>query len=103
LPLLGLPVLPLTGLRALLPLLMGLSVAVVAGTIVAQRAAADRARWGGWVAEALEGFGAAYDTVVGRRLIEVERRVGTALDAAVAARRAEVVAELRALEPSGAR
>ncbi|MDT7703102.1 MAG: hypothetical protein QOJ30_5427 [Pseudonocardiales bacterium] len=103
LPLLGLPVLPLTGLRALLPLLMGLSVAAVAGTIVAQRAAADRTRWGGWVAEALEGFGAAYDTVVGRRLIEVERRVGTALDAAVAARRAEVVAELQALEPSGAR
>jgi hypothetical protein len=103
LPLVGLPVLPLTGARALLPLLLGLSVAAVAGTIAAQRSAADRARWGAWVAEALEGFGATYDTVVGRRLIEVERRVGAALDAAVAARRAEVVAELRALEPADAR
>ncbi|MCW0212676.1 MAG: hypothetical protein OJJ54_04905 [Pseudonocardia sp.] len=99
-PLVGLPVLPLAGGYALVPLLLGLSVAAVAGTIVAQRAAMDRARWGVWVAEALAGFGAGYDTAVGRRLIEVERHVGAALDAAVTARRVAVDAELRALEPA---
>ncbi|NMH98974.1 hypothetical protein [Pseudonocardia acidicola] len=96
LPVLGLPAL---GGPAVLPLAAGLGLAALAATVWARRVALDRARLGRWAAEALAVARAGLEAELGRRLLDLEQRAGAALDAAVARRRAEVDAELRALAP----
>jgi hypothetical protein len=96
LPLLGLPVL---GGPAFAPLALGAGVAAVVGTAVARRTAAERARLRLVAEQAVTAAGAALHSDLARRLVEVERSVGAALDAAVLRRRAAVDAELASLAP----
>jgi hypothetical protein len=99
LPLFGLPAL---GGAALAPLAVGVGVAGAAVVVRSRRAALERAALRRCTDAALATARAAIDADVARWLLELERAVGTDLDAAVARRRAAVEAELRALAPEGA-
>ena len=96
LPLLGLPA--LAG-PALAPLAAGAGVAAVAATARARRTAAERARLRCHTEQVLAAAALAIDADLGRRLVELERTVVAALDAAVLRRRAAVDAELALLAP----
>lgn len=94
LPMLGLPA--FAG-PAVLPLGIGLALAALVATARLRAAAADRARLRCWSAEALVALRRGLHAELGRWLLEVEQRTGGMLDAAVARRRGEIDAELRAL------
>ena len=91
--------LPAFGGRAVLPLAIGVGLALLAWAVAAQRVAADRARLRRWAAEAVSTVRTAVDTELARRALELERVAGGALDEAVAGRRAVLDAELQALPP----
>lgn len=94
LPLLGLPAL---GGTALAPLAVGAGVAAVLVAGRSRRAGVERIRLRRHADEVLAATRAALDTDLGRRLLDVERTAGVALDAAVADERAAVDAELALL------
>ncbi len=94
LPLLGLPAL---GGTALAPLAVGAGVAAVLATGRSRRMGVERVRLRRHADEVLAATRAALDTDLGRRLLDVERTAGLALDAAVADERAAVDAELALL------
>ncbi len=96
LPAVGLPAL---GGRSAVPLAVGLGLALLVATVRARRVAADRARLRRWGAEVVAAVRGALGTELARRLLEVERLAGEALDDAADRRRAEVDGELRALAP----
>lgn len=102
LPLLA--VLPLAGLPAfggpvLAPLAAATAVVVVAAAVRSRRAAVDRARLHRYTADVLAAARAALDADLARRVLELDRVAGAALDVAVARRRHDVDAELRLLAP----
>jgi hypothetical protein len=94
LPLLGLPAL---GGPALAPLAIGAGVAAVVVAARSRRTAGERIRLRRHVDEVIAVAAAALDADLGRRLLELERTAGAALDAAVLHSRAEVDAELALL------
>jgi len=94
LPAVGLPAL---GGRAVLPLALGVGMALLAAATRAHRVAADRARLRSWAVEVVGATRTALETDLAYRLLELERVAGAELDEAVDRRRAEVDAELRAL------
>jgi hypothetical protein len=96
LPAVGLPAL---GGRAVLPLAVGIGLALLMTGVQAQRVAADRARLRRWADEVVATVRATLDTELARRAVEVERVAGAELDELVARRLALVDAELRALAP----
>jgi hypothetical protein len=96
LPLLGLPA--LAG-PVLAPLAAGAGVATVAATARARRTAAERTRLRCHTEQVLAAAALAIDADLGRRLVELERTVAAALDAAVLRRRAAVDAELALVAP----
>ena len=81
------------------PLAVGVGLVLLLAGVRARRAAAERARLRVWCAAVVVAVRQAGETELTRRLLEVERLTGAALDAAVARRRAEIDAELRALAP----
>jgi hypothetical protein len=91
--------LPALGGRSLLPAAAGIGVTLLVVAVRARHAAAERARLRRWCAEVVATLRQAWETELVRRLLEVEHRVGAALDDAVARRRAALDAELRALAP----
>jgi hypothetical protein len=99
LPAVGLPAL---GGRSAVPLAVGIGLALLVAVVRARRVAADRARLRGWGAEVVAAVRGALETELARRLLEVERLAGAALDDAVERRRAEVDGALRALAPEAA-
>ncbi|WP_214367941.1 hypothetical protein [Pseudonocardia sp. H11422] len=101
LPVAGLPVLGLPALGGVevLPLAAGLGLLALSATTWARWVAADRARLRRWTTEALAAAQAGLEAELGRLLLGLEQRAGAALDAAVARRRSDVEAELRALAP----
>ncbi|MGI9003367.1 MAG: hypothetical protein ACR2GH_17200 [Pseudonocardia sp.] len=96
LPLLGLPAL---GGPALAPLAVGTGVVAIVLAVWFRRAAAERSRLRRHAEDVLAAVRAALDADLGRRLLELERTAGAALDAEVARRRAVLDAELRMLAP----
>jgi hypothetical protein len=95
-------VLPAVGLpavagRSALPLAVGVGLALLAAAVQARRAAADRMRLRRWATEAVSVLRSTLETELARRLLEVERLAAAGLDDAVARRRGEVEAALRAL------
>ncbi|MDT7580330.1 MAG: hypothetical protein QOK35_1594 [Pseudonocardiales bacterium] len=94
LPAVGLPAL---GGRSVVPLAAGLGLALLVLAGRARRDAADRARLRRWGSDAVAAVRTALETELSRRLLEVERLVGAALDDAVTRQRAVVDDELRAL------
>jgi hypothetical protein len=105
LPLLGLPAL---GGPAFAPLAVCLGLAAVAVAANARRRAAERARLRRYAEDVIATAAAAIDNDLDRRLVELERTVGAALDAAVLRRRSAIDSELallaadRTAEASGA-
>jgi len=99
LPAVGLPAL---GGRSVLPLAVGLGLALLVGAVRARRVAADRARLRRWGADVVAAVRGALETELARRLIELERLVGAELDDAVTRRRDAVDGELRALAAGSA-
>jgi hypothetical protein len=99
----GLPAagLPALGGRAVLPLAVGVGLALLASAVGAQRAAADRARLRRWATEVVSAVRAAVETELARRVLELERVAGAELDEAVTRRRAALDAELQALTTDG--
>ena len=91
--------LPAVAGRAAVPLAAALGLALLVVALRAHRAAADRARLGRWAGEVVGAVRVALETELSRRLLDVERLAGAALDDAVARRRARVDEELRALAP----
>jgi hypothetical protein len=96
LPAVGLPAL---GGRAVLPLAVGVGLALLVAAARAHRVATDRARLRSWAAEVVGAVRTALETELAYRLLELERVAGAELDETVERRRAEVDAELRALAP----
>ncbi|OZM82931.1 hypothetical protein [Pseudonocardia sp. MH-G8] len=94
LPLLGLPAL---GGAALTPLAVGAGAAAVVVAAVSRRTAAQRARLHRGAEQVLTAAAAAIDADLDRRLVELERAAGAALDTAVLHRRAAVERELARL------
>ncbi|WP_344427603.1 hypothetical protein [Pseudonocardia ailaonensis] len=99
LPAAGVPALGLTAAaaRPLLPLAVGLALALMLGVAYRRRELAERERWSAWVEAVLRHAGAAARTALTARLLVLEQEAGERLDGLVAARRAEVARELRAL------
>jgi hypothetical protein len=91
--------LPAFGGRAVLPLAIGVGLALLAWAVAAQRVAADRARLRRWAAEVVNTVRTAVDTELARRALELERVAGAALEEAVVGRRAVLEAELQTLAP----
>ncbi|GEL19649.1 hypothetical protein [Pseudonocardia asaccharolytica] len=87
-PVLGLPV--------------GLGLVLLVFVLVARQrwVAAERARLHRWSADAVAEVHGGLDTELGLALLDLEQRAGVLLDAAVAARRTEIEAELQALAPA---
>jgi hypothetical protein len=105
LALLPLAVLPLLGLPALAgpalaPLGVGTGVAALVITARARRTATERARLRRHTEQSLAAAALAIDADLARRLVELERAVAPALDAAVLRRRAAVDAQLALLAPA---
>lgn len=93
-PALGLTV---AGGRLLLPLAVGLAVAVVALLAAHRRATVERDRWTAWVDAALTATSAAARADAERAVVVCEHRAAPLLDRLAAARRARITTELRAL------
>jgi hypothetical protein len=96
LPAVGLPAL---GGRAVLPLALGVGLALLVAAARAHRIATDRVRLRSWAAEVVSTVRTALETELAYRVVELERVAGAELDEAAERRRAEVDAELRALAP----
>lgn len=97
LPLLGLPVL---GGPALAPLAVGVGLAALVVAARARRTAAERDRLRRRVEQIIGAAATAIEADLGRRLVELERAAGAALDAAVLRRRAAADRELALLTPA---
>jgi hypothetical protein len=91
--------LPVLGGPAFAPLALGAGIAAVAGTALARRTAAERARLRDVAEQVVTAAAATMRTDLDRRLVELERTAAAALDAAVLRRRAAVDAELARLAP----
>lgn len=100
LPAIGLPAL---GGREVLPLAVGVGLALLVAAARAHRVATDRARLRRWAVEVVAAVRTTLETELAYRLLELERVAGAELDEAVERRRAEVDAELRALAPEPVR
>jgi hypothetical protein len=102
LPLLGLPAL---GGPAFAPLAVGAGLAAVVAAARARRIAAERTRLHRRVEQVVGAAATAIEADLDRRLVELERSAGAALDAAVLRRRATVDREMALLSAhrSGAR
>ena len=83
------------------PAAVGIGLALLAVAARAHRAGAERVRLRSWSLAVVATVRQAGEAEIARRLLEVERLAGAALDTAVARRRAEIDAELRALAPAG--
>lgn len=92
--------LPAVGGRSVVPLALGVGLALVLGAVRGRRVAADRARLRRWGTEVVAAVRNALETELSRRLLEVERLAAAELDDAATRRRTEIDDELRALAPA---